>query len=223
MRWFRHRSLHWCNSDLMKKCQYLYSSDSARSSWFCPVTAALTQQHQAKCVNNRYGHWMNSVTAAPGISSRGIKCQLAYIWIDSTKIAAQYFLNVMKIVGTSTTVLRVKVGIWLLYFHRVLRRQRWAFHMLILNCVFMTRSDILPRLAHLILRESLSTSFIPLPQTRFGRLILKEGRIQCSAIRQSHLPTQSPFPTTQLLPLIYLPSVLVKELHPIVWPFFAHL
>lgn len=116
-----------------------------------------------------------------------------------------------------------KVGIWLLYFRQVLRHRRWAFHMLIFNCVFMTRSDILPRLAHLILRESLSTSFIPHPQTRFGRLILKEGRIQCGAIRQSHLPTQSPIPTTLLLPLIYLSSVFLKELHPIVWPSFAHL
>lgn len=95
--------------------------------------------------------------------------------------------------------------------------------MLILNCVFMTRFDILPRLAHLILGVSLSTSFIPHPQTRFGRLILKEGRIQCGAIRQSHLPAQSSLPTTQLLPLIYLSSVSLRESHPIVWPFFAHL
>lgn len=95
--------------------------------------------------------------------------------------------------------------------------------MLILNCVFMTRPDILPRLAHLILGESLSTSFIPHPRTRFGRLILKEGGTQCGAIRQSHLPAQSPLPTTQLLPLIRLPSVSLKASRPIVWPFSAHL
>lgn len=165
---------------------------------------------------------MNSA-AAPGISSQGIKCQRGPHLNRQSKNCSPIFSKCHEDCRHLDDGIEGKVGIWLLYFRRVLRRRLWAFHMLILNCVFMTRSDILPRLAHLILRESLSTSFIPHPQTRFGRLILKEGRIQCGAIRQSHLPAQSPFPTTQLLPPIYLPSVSLKASHPIVWPFFAHL
>lgn len=149
-------------------------------------------------------------------SSRGIKCQRGPHLNRQSKNCSPIFSKCHEDCRHLEDGIEGKVGIWLLCFHGVLRRGRRAFHMLISNCVFMTRSDILPQLAHLILRESLSTSFIPHPQTRFGRLILKGGRIQCGAIRQSHLPAQSPFPTTQPLPLIYLPSVFLKVLHPIV-------
>lgn len=137
---------------------------------------------------------MNSVTAAPGISSRGNKMSAGPRLNRRSKNCGPIFSKCHEDCRHLRDGIAGKVGIWLLYFRQLLRRRRWAFHMLILNCVFLTRSDTLPWLAHLILCESLSTSFIPHPQTRFGRLILKEARIQCGAIRQSHLPAQNPSP-----------------------------
>lgn len=99
----------------------------------------------------------------------------------------------------------------------------WAFCMLILiafSCHVQQLLQLRPAYSHYYC-ESLSTSFIPHPQTWFGRLVLKEVVFSEELFVKATCQNK---PLTPLLksPLIYLPYVSLKVLFPIVLPLSSH-
>lgn len=155
---------------------------------------------------------MNS-TAASVSSSRGIKCQRRPHLNRQTKM--MIFLNVMKNVGIFVIVFRVRRA-----FRSHISTECYAiyraFGMQILIAFSWCDQQLLrPRPANSQLgRLPLSTSSIPHPETRFGRLILKEVDFNAELFVKATCQNR---PLTPLLksPLIHLPlSLPLKVLFP---------
>lgn len=154
-------------------------------------------------------------------SSQGIKCQHRPHLNRPAKICSTIFLNVMKNVGIFVIVFRVKRA-----FDSHISTEYyaiyWAFGMLIFNCIFIARSTTSSASPSLFsVSHWLSTSFIPHPQTWFGRLILKEVEFCAELFVKATCQNKALTPLLKS-PLIYLPYVFLKVSFPIVLPLSSH-